>query len=110
MNVYNELKLKLEKFGKAPIDVSYGRICLKENFERKIFDYKFKDSKEFIDILYKLKNKKYSYDNGFGIQELYGFVIFNDGSWLERQEYDGSEWWVYKKTPTKKDIFEKNLC
>lgn len=22
-------------------------------------------------------------------------VVFKDGSWLERQEYDGAEWWEY---------------
>ena len=40
------------------------------------------------------------YDAGFGSQELYGYVVFNDGSWLERYEYDGSERWEYKETPT----------
>lgn len=28
-------------------------------------------------------------------------IVFKDGSWLERAEYDGSEWWEYKKTPEK---------
>jgi hypothetical protein len=37
------------------------------------------------------------YWDGFGGQELYGYVMFNDDSWLERHEYDGSEWWEYKK-------------
>jgi hypothetical protein len=26
-------------------------------------------------------------------------VVFDDGSWLERAEYDDAEWWEYKKTP-----------
>ncbi|QNI21485.1 hypothetical protein [Salmonella phage 3sent1] len=30
---------------------------------------------------------------------LYGNVWFTDGTWLERGEYDGSEWWEYKATP-----------
>lgn len=37
------------------------------------------------------------YDTGFGGQELYGYVMFHDESWLERHEYDGSEWWEFKK-------------
>ena len=37
------------------------------------------------------------YFEGFGGQELFGYVMFNDESWLERHEYDGSEWWEYKK-------------
>lgn len=38
-----------------------------------------------------------SYDTGCGLQELYGYIMFNDESWLERGEYDGSEWWEFKK-------------
>ena len=41
----------------------------------------------------------FEYDEGYGGQELFGIVWFNDGSWLERWEYDGSEGWTYKKTP-----------
>lgn len=43
------------------------------------------------------------YDCGFGSQEVAEdlLVVFNDGSWLERHEYDGSEWWEYKKTPAR---------
>ena len=33
------------------------------------------------------------YDEGYGLQELFGFVAFRDGSILKRGEYDGSEWW-----------------
>ena len=36
------------------------------------------------------------YSAGYGGQELYGFILFKDGTWLERGEYDGSEWWEYK--------------
>ena len=57
----------------------------------------------------------FTYDAGFGGAEINEDlkVIFKDGSWLERHEYDGSEWWEYKKTPkmterpramTRKDI------
>lgn len=38
-----------------------------------------------------------SYYTGFGGQTLYGYVMFHDQSWLERGEYDGSEWWEFKK-------------
>lgn len=37
------------------------------------------------------------YDTGFGGQELFGYVMFSDESWMERGEYDGSEWWEFKK-------------
>ena len=45
------------------------------------------------------------YDNGFGGQEVAKdlVVVLKDGSWLERAEYDGAEWWAFKakkKEPT----------
>jgi hypothetical protein len=39
------------------------------------------------------------YDSGFGSQMLHGTVWLSDGSWLERGEYDGSEWWAHRKCP-----------
>ena len=39
------------------------------------------------------------YDEGFGTQELFGVVVLTNGEWLERGEYDGSEWWEDKSCP-----------
>lgn len=39
------------------------------------------------------------YNNGFGGQNLEGVVWLADGTWLERGEYDGSEWWERKILP-----------
>jgi len=41
----------------------------------------------------------FEYDSGYGGQELYGTVWFEDNTWAERGEYDGSEWWNYKSVP-----------
>ena len=41
----------------------------------------------------------FRYDDGFGGQELFGIIWYNDGSWSDRGEYDGSEWWQYQKCP-----------
>ena len=49
--------------------------------------------KEFIISL------DFKYDSGYGGQELFGLIWYKDGSWSERGEYDGSEWWDYKKSP-----------
>ena len=46
-----------------------------------------------------LEQLNFYYDNGYGGQELYGTVWLNNGNWLERGEYDGSEWWEYKTYP-----------
>ena len=49
--------------------------------------------KEFTDFLNDLD---FNYDDGYGGQELFGYIWLEDGTWLERGEYDGSEWWSYK--------------
>ena len=41
----------------------------------------------------------FDYDNGYGSQNVYGTVWLNDGTWLDRGEYDGSEWWEHRKAP-----------
>ena len=41
----------------------------------------------------------FDYDNGYGSQKLFGYIWYTDGTWSERGEYDGSEWWEYKKMP-----------
>ncbi len=79
-------------------------------------DFKTRDIKEkeivlkvnYSDEEYEtfLKELDFEYNNGYGSQELSGLVWFNDNSWLERGEYDGSEWWAYKEYPK---IYEKCL-
>lgn len=39
------------------------------------------------------------YDSGYGGQVLFGHIWYEDGSWSERGEYDGSEWWEHKTCP-----------
>ena len=46
------------------------------------------------------------YDNGYGSQYLYGLVLFDDGTWLSRCEYDGSEGWEYNHPITKEYVNE----
>ena len=46
-----------------------------------------------------LESLSFDYDDGHGGQELYGIIWYRDGSWSERGEYDGSEWWEHKKLP-----------
>lgn len=43
-----------------------------------------------------------NYYNGFGGQEVaVDLLIVGDNWWMERHEYDGSEWWEFKQLPTK---------
>ena len=40
------------------------------------------------------------YDDGYGSPEVAeDLIVIGDGFWLERHEYDGSEWWEYKECP-----------
>lgn len=56
-------------------------------------DYSEQDFNDFLDKL------NFEYDSGYGGQELFGVIWYEDGTWSERGEYDGAEWWEYKKTP-----------
>jgi len=41
------------------------------------------------------------YDDGYGGEEVnLRLIIVGDDWWLERHEYDGSEWWEYKMLPS----------
>lgn len=45
-----------------------------------------------------------NYDASYGSAEVAeDLVVVGSDWWLERHEYDGSEWWEFKKLPTKKD-------
>ena len=42
------------------------------------------------------------YDNSYGVEEVnLTLVVVGDDWWLERREYDGSEWWEYETKPQK---------
>lgn len=47
-----------------------------------------------------LEQLNFNYNSGHGGQELYGYVLLDGQDWLERHEYDGAEWWEYKKYPS----------
>tara|TARA_R110000822_G_scaffold265188_1_gene389168 strand:+ start:182 stop:472 length:291 start_codon:yes stop_codon:yes gene_type:complete len=46
-----------------------------------------------------LERLDFEYDNGYGGQELFGYIWYKDGTWSHRGEYDGSEWWEYMVRP-----------
>ena len=52
---------------------------------------------DYVEFLEKLN---FEYDSGYGGQKLYGTVwLMEENTWLDRGEYDGSEWWAYNKCP-----------
>lgn len=53
--------------------------------------------------------KKTDYDSGFGAQRVAtDLVLVGDDWWIERAEYDGSEWWEFKSIPVRKQ-YMKNI-
>lgn len=45
-----------------------------------------------------------NYNNDYGLPEIdTSLVVVGDDWWLERAEYDGSEWWEFKTMPKKED-------
>ena len=41
----------------------------------------------------------FDYNSGYGKQDLFGIIWHEGGTWSERTEYDGMEWWEHKKCP-----------
>lgn len=46
-----------------------------------------------------IKKLDVEYDDGYGTQELFGTIWLTDGTWMDRGEYDGSEWWQHQECP-----------
>ena len=64
----------------------------------------FEISKEnFIELA-----KISEYDNGYGYQMVAeDLVVVGNDWWLERGEYDGSEWWDFKTMPSRPNNIQK---
>ena len=61
--------------------------------------FKWEDFEQIADI---------EYDNGYGAPEIaQDLLVVGEDWWLERHEYDGSEWWEFKTTPSKPDGYSK---
>jgi hypothetical protein len=56
----------------------------------------------YFDWEHFVKIANIEYDSGYGAAEVArDLVVVGDDWWLERKEYDGSEWWDFKKLPIK---------
>lgn len=100
MNAKQELLGILEgKSGIKCADLQYDdntNYFLRENIINKFFLEPIHNEKDEEDFLNSLD---FEYDSGYGTQELEGVVWLVDGTWLERGEYDGAEWWEHKVVP-----------
>ena len=86
-NIVEETLKVLKDHGKAPEDVSWvGSNDGEYAMSWEDFFYRF---------------TKIVYDAGYGAQEIaQDLVVVGDNWWLEREEYDGAENWIYKNCPT----------
>ena len=82
-NLLEETIHELKQHKKTPKDVKWvGNINARTDWDN------FKE----------IANEDYS--SGFGGQEVvHDLLIVGNNWWLERHEYDGSEWWEYKEIP-----------
>ena len=93
VNLLKETLEMLEKNNKKESDVMFV-IGL-------IGDY-FKDDEREVGCSWELFKKyaDFSYDDGFGGNNIkMSLKVVGTDFWLERHEYDGSEWWEYKEMP-----------
>ena len=73
---------------------------IKERKVKYVYVRKIEDEEEIEGTLEEvLPLLDFDYEAGYGSQELDGTIWYTDGTWSEREEYDGLEWWHYKKCP-----------
>lgn len=91
MNLKKETLKILERYGKTPKEVSYVT-----------------DGQKYISFDEFLAAADFNYDNGYGGNEIsLSLKVVGHDFWLERSEYDGSEWWSFKSTPQRPKDYGK---
>lgn len=84
MNLLHETIEILKEHNKFPEDVLWIG-------NKKEYSISWKEFETIADI---------EYDDDYGIEEIYrDLIVVGKDFWLERHEYDGSEWWEYKEMP-----------
>jgi hypothetical protein len=99
--LYTETVKAIESFGHSIDDIDFAVISDNRDWDKEK-KYVFSSAKEFAENAERLLS--FEYDSGYGSQEVGGVIVFNDGTWMERREYDGSEWWESFKTPQREKI------
>ena len=93
INAKEELQYEISKLPNK-IQVLCGYIQYHGKEYLLLMNYTESDTTEFLNSL------DFKYDDGYGCQELFGVIWLTDGSWFERREYDGAEWWQHMTRPS----------
>ena len=87
-NLLQETLKCLAANDKIPADVQWVGVVVRNDDPMPVGSWK--DFERFADI---------DYDSSYGSAEIAEVVIVGKNWWLERGEYDGSEWWDFKTLP-----------
>lgn len=102
-NFLQETETVLKRNGKSINDILYGMMLKGDeygDYQGKSFYFSRDD---FINLA-----KNTNYDRGYGHHEIVQEIkLVGKNFWLERHEYDGSEWWEFKTKPKKPKIYKK---
>ena len=92
-NLYADTVQTMEQIDKKPSDI--GRIGSYDGE----YECTWSEFKKLAD---------FNYDSGYGGTKVATdlIILFRDGTWLERNEYDGSEWWTYRTPPDFNSLFD----
>lgn len=97
VNLLEETREIIERNGLKTSDVVYVGTCEKSCSWDEFAEYA----------------KDFWYYPGFGGQQVNADLMVVGGDWwLDRDEYDGSEWWTFNKLPEKPsdNFYKKDIC
>lgn len=98
-NLYNELVEILTKNCKTIKDIKFISVDRGKFWES---DYIEIDIDNFLEVA-----KDTNYDDGYGSVEIpISLKIVGDDWWIERYQYDGSEWFTFKTKPIRPSKIE----
>ena len=92
MNLYEETMSAMNRHGKTEYDVFFCE-CYQMGRNRNL-------PIQFPFSVFK-KNSHFDYNECSGSVKVNNSlkIVFFDGSWLEREYYDGAEWWAFRQLP-----------
>lgn len=78
-------------------EIKCAKVIIHKEYESRTIILKVGHDEE--DYAKFLNDLDFEYYDGYGGQELFGTVWFEDNTWAGRGEYDGSEWWEIYSLP-----------